>query len=419
MVRNIHALVLKRLLMVWVLLSLVIGGLVVYLGLEKIDEWVLETAIAEARVFEQPLIDRMPQVDSELVSHLQRRAERLIRQHFVMVDVYDPQRRHVAIAVRPENARVQQVLEARHHRFPLDRVQHYEKFYIDGELYLQVLTPLYTNAGELAGYFEGVYRVSRQALEEIEHGVYRTLLLVIVVVFTTSAILYPVIIALNRELIRFARDVFKANVELMEVMGTAISKRDSNTDSHNYRVTLYALRFAETLGLPHGQLRDLIAGAFLHDVGKIGVRDQILQKPGKLSEEEFRLMREHVVIGIDIIAKAEWLRGARDVVEFHHEWFDGSGYARGLKGDEIPLNARIFAIVDVFDALTMQRPYKEALGLDQTLEMLREGRGTHFDPVLLDRFCEVAPHLYKTIGRASYVSLTRWLAVAVRRYFFE
>ena len=118
----------------------------------------------------------------------------------------------------------------------------------------------------------------------------------------------------------------------MEVLGSAIAMRDADTHLHNYRVTVYAIRLAEALGLSKPDIQRLIAGAFLHDVGKIGISDTILLKPpGRLTAQEFQVMRTHVLLGVDIIAKADWLRGARDVVEFHHEKFDGSGYMKGLK----------------------------------------------------------------------------------------
>jgi HD-GYP domain-containing protein (c-di-GMP phosphodiesterase class II) len=242
---------------------------------------------------------------------------------------------------------------------------------------------------------------------------------VLSVILATFIMIYPVILYLNRELVRFSTKLFKANVELMEVMGSAISKRDRTTDSHNYRATLYSVRLAEAVKFDDEAMSNLIAGAFLHDVGKIGIEDEILCKPGRLSKDEFTRMKQHVTIGIDIVAKADWLHGAREVIEFHHERYDGSGYMRGLQGEGIPLAACIFAIVDVFDALTSARPYKEAFPLEGVLEMMQQERGKHFDPALLDLFMSLAPVLYKNIGRANYLSLTRMLSVVVQKYFFK
>jgi len=139
-------------------------------------------------------------------------------------------------------------------------------------------------------------------------------------------------------------------------------------------------------------------GALLHDVGKIGIRDNVLLKPGKLTDDEFTVMKTHVDHGMDLTNHASWLKDAQEVVGSHHEKFDGAGYPHGLKGEAIPLAARIFAITDVFDALTSRRPYKEALSYDASMQILDAGRGSHFDPSLLDSFNAIARKLYDTFS---------------------
>ena len=178
-------------------------------------------------------------------------------------------------------------------------------------------------------------------------------------------------------------------------MASAIAKRDNNTDVHNFRVTLYAVRLAQACQLQSSSMQGMIKGAFLHDVGKIGIRDDILLKPGKLNEEEIALMHEHVRFGLEIIAGSPWLTDAADVVGGHHEKFDGTGYPQGTVGESIPLTARIFAILDVFDALTSKRPYKQPFSYEKTMQILEESRGSHFDPHILDAFLTIAPDLYK------------------------
>jgi HD-GYP domain-containing protein (c-di-GMP phosphodiesterase class II) len=205
----------------------------------------------------------------------------------------------------------------------------------------------------------------------------------------------------------------------MEVLGSAIAKRDSDTNIHNYRVTIYAIRLAEALGEHKAEVRGLIAGAFLHDVGKIGISDNILLKPGRLTEEEFDIMRTHVLLGLDIINKSNWLRGARDVVEYHHERFDGSGYLRGLKGEEIPLNARIFAVVDVFDALTSRRPYKEPFGFEEAMAILHRDRGSHFDPDVVDAMEGIAREMHQAISLASEEEVEAELNRLLQKHFFS
>ncbi len=185
-----------------------------------------------------------------------------------------------------------------------------------------------------------------------------------------------------------------ANITLLKVLGGAIAKRDSDTNAHNYRVTIYAICLAQALKLNKSQIRALIKGAFLHDVGKIGISDTILLKPGKLNDKEFKEMQRHVIYGVDIINNSEWLNDAVDVVKFHHEKFDGSGYFSSLVGKKIPLNARIFAIVDVFDALTSIRPYKKAFSYVESINLLRKGSGSHFDPELIQLFEQIAEEHY-------------------------
>ena len=417
--RNIHKLVLTRLLAVWLVMTPVMLGVLVYVEFKQVDNRVLELALNEAAAFDQQLLDRMPTADEATRQALQEVANRLVDHHFVLVDIYDIDQSHLASSVDGANLAVQKTLDAKHHQFPLNERLHYEKFELEGHIYMQVLIPLMTSTQSVAGYFEGVYQVDDRELEHIEREVYHLLMMVVVVVSMTTLALYPIILYLNRQLIKFSGDVFRANLELMKVMGASIAKRDHTTDAHNYRVTLYAVEMGRLLDFDVVQMRHLLVGAFLHDVGKIGVSDAILRKDGPLTESERAQMREHVRIGLDIVADASWLEGAREVIQYHHEKYDGSGYLEGLAGEAIPINARIFAIVDVFDALMSSRPYKKPYTLGKALDVLEEGRGSHFDPELLDLFVSHAAALHGSIGGATYFELTNRLSQETRRYFFD
>jgi response regulator RpfG family c-di-GMP phosphodiesterase len=144
-----------------------------------------------------------------------------------------------------------------------------------------------------------------------------------------------------------------------------------------------------------------------------------LLKPDTLTPEEFAIMRTHVALGVDIIHRSAWLQGACEVIIGHHEKYDGSGYPRGLKGEAIPLLARIFAIVDVFDALVSRRPYKAPIPLEPVLAMLEKEAGSHFDPQLLKRFIRMAPTLYAQIGQASDSELQSRLLEQASHYFLQ
>jgi len=216
------------------------------------------------------------------------------------------------------------------------------------------------------------------------------------IVFLTSSILYPTINSLLGRVSKLSRRVLQANLEILYVLGSAVALRDSYTDIHNYRVTLYGICIGQEIGIDDEEMRALIKGSLLHDVGKIGIKDSILLKPGKLTKEEFEEMKQHVAYGLNIVNRSEWLQDAVPVVGNHHEKFDGSGYLEGRNGASITRMARIFAVADVFDALTSKRPYKEPLGFDQTMRIMREGRGSHLDPTILDAFIGIAWDLYHT-----------------------
>ncbi len=415
---DINRLLFKRLAILWLAFSAVVGGGVFYYEMREMRNEVLALGLKHAYSIDLELVARLPQQLDADVQALQTLMMRLTQGDFVIAEIYDEEQSHLAAAVRHDSKKVDDEMELRAHRFPLDNELHYEKFYIDNTLYIQILVPLVFD-GQTTGYFEGVYRVSQVQIDAIQGSIYRVLALVLFAILATFVILYPTILYLNRKLIGLADNLFNANIELMEVMGGAIAKRDSTTDTHNYRVTLYALRLGEALNIDNDKMNDLITGAFLHDVGKIGIEDSILNKTGKLTAEEFSRMKEHVLIGVDIVAKADWLHGACEIIEFHHERYDGSGYMCGLEGEDIPLIARIFAIVDVFDALTSSRPYKKAMPVGEVIALMEGESGKHFDPQILEVFLLLAPRLYKTIGNASYAYLTRALSVAVRRYFFN
>jgi putative nucleotidyltransferase with HDIG domain len=232
----------------------------------------------------------------------------------------------------------------------------------------------------------------------------------------TAAFLYPLLVNLHRRIFRFADDIVTGNLELAKVMGAAIAQRDSETGDHNFRVTLYAFHLAEALGDPGLDMRALLLGAFLHDVGKIGIRDAILLKPGRLTEAEMTVMRTHVNLGLQIIGSSTWLQLARNVIGSHHERFDGTGYPRGLAGTAIPLEARVFAIVDVFDALTSARPYKRPMPLAEALVLLQGGAGSQFDADLVAAFGRIAGDAYRAIHPASEPELQGLLSGLVERH---
>jgi len=189
---------------------------------------------------------------------------------------------------------------------------------------------------------------------------------------------------------RALEETAEAHRETIAALASSLDLRERETALHSKRVQEYALLLARRLGIKEGDtLEGLEMGALLHDVGKIGVPDGILLKKGGLTDEERDVVRRHPGLGASLLQRIPFLSGAREIVESHHEKFDGSGYPKGLRGEEIPIGARIFAVVDVFDALTTDRPYKTALSYRSAADSLANGRGTHFDPDVVDAFLKI------------------------------
>jgi putative nucleotidyltransferase with HDIG domain len=178
--------------------------------------------------------------------------------------------------------------------------------------------------------------------------------------------------------------------ETLSGWAAALDIRDHSTARHTQRVTAISVALAEELGIDGVDLVHLRRGATLHDIGKMGIPDSVLSKPGPLSEDEWVLMREHPQLAVDMLAGIEHLRPALDIPWCHHERWDGRGYPRGLVGYEIPLAARLFSVVDVYDAVTNIRPYRRPVPHEQALELIRAGAGTQFDPDVVDAFLRLA-----------------------------
>ncbi len=172
----------------------------------------------------------------------------------------------------------------------------------------------------------------------------------------------------------------------IEGWSRALDMRDKDTEGHSQRVTELTLRLAWSLGVPEEELAHIRRGAQLHDIGKMGIPDAILLKPAPLTKDEWQIMRQHPQLALDFLSPIEFLRPALEIPYCHHERWDGSGYPRGLKGEEIPLSARIFAVVDVWDALTSDRPYRPAWSKEKALAYIRAQAGSHLDPRVVEHF---------------------------------
>lgn len=413
---SLHRIVLYRLLAAWVVISLLLGVVVSWMGMRKIDRQLVAMATSEMRKLGTAGINviRNPEVAR---AELEQLARQLVRGPFIFGELQDGSRRQLAAASNPLHAGLVDESRRLAELFPLDIDHPFAKFSINGQKALRVLVPLHEPGRDTAAYFEGAFVVDPDTLGRLREDLVVTLLVALCAVTLTTVCLYPIILGLHRTLAQRSRELLAGNIELMEVVGSAVATRDSETNMHNYRVATYAVRLGAEIGLKPAQMRDLIAGAFLHDVGKIGISDAVLLKRGALDADEFDQMKRHVAFGVAILDKASWLQRAREVVEFHHERYNGSGYPKGLAADDIPLLARVFAVVDVFDALISARPYKDALAFDVAMKTLRNGSGRLFDPGLVEAFDRIAGTLYQDTHALPAFEVELRLKQMIARYF--
>jgi putative nucleotidyltransferase with HDIG domain len=177
--------------------------------------------------------------------------------------------------------------------------------------------------------------------------------------------------------------------DTLEALGSALDLKDAETEGHCQRVTAFCISIAKTMPVPDAYLPILARAAFLHDIGKMAIPDGILRKPGPLNDDEKQIMRKHCEIGYNMLIRIPFLRDAAEIVLAHQEFYDGSGYPRGLKGDQIPLGARIFTIADSLDAMISDRPYRRALPMSHAREEIKRCSGSQFDPAVVDVFMSI------------------------------
>ena len=200
------------------------------------------------------------------------------------------------------------------------------------------------------------------------------------------------------EMLRHAIEDLEHSYDVtLEALGDALDLKDSETEGHSKRVTAYTIALARAIGLSPAEIKVIARGAFLHDIGKMAIPDEILRKPGKLTKEEQKLMREHCTRGYNMLRKIPFLAEAAEIVFAHQEHYDGSGYPNGLRGTEIPIGARIFAVADSLDAITSERPYRKARSFDVAREEILRCSGTQFDPGVVEVFLKIPNELWQEL----------------------
>ncbi len=183
----------------------------------------------------------------------------------------------------------------------------------------------------------------------------------------------------------------------LEALGSALDLKDAETEGHCQRVTAFTISIAQAMNVDPAMLPRIARAAFLHDIGKMAIPDRILRKPGPLTEHEREIMRKHCEIGHAMLTRIPFLRDAAEIVLAHQEFYDGTGYPRGLKGEQIPIGARIFAVADALDAMISDRPYRRALPLEHAFKEIKRCSGTQFDPQVVDVFLSLPEKLWNEL----------------------
>jgi HD-GYP domain-containing protein (c-di-GMP phosphodiesterase class II) len=402
------------------LLAIVASPIAWFIARENAEESTVALAMEESRRLLRHF-DAIALSEPDARERASQAAETITGGLFDIAEVYDRDGNKLAESMTQDGQIIEPLLPK--HGRPQYNEASYESLKLEGDRWiLRVFVPLQERpdtqgAARITGYFEGVRVVSEWQHQQMLDDALSAALMVGLASLLCGGAIYPVVVRLSAENEQKAREVLDSHISMMEALGRAIAKRDSDTGAHNYRVAWIAARIAERLGMRDKAMQSLIAGSFLHDVGKIGIPDAILLKPGKLDADELNTMRTHVQQGEEIVTGIGWLDGASAVVAGHHEKWDGSGYPRRLSGQDIPLAARVFAVADVFDALCSKRPYKEPMGLDSAMEILEKDAGSHFDPEVMAAFRPIAQEVFDRLAGCDEDATRQLLEVKVRSHF--
>lgn len=401
-----------RIATVSVVLALVASSLSWFVARENAEEGVVSMAMEESRRLLAHFKIGTPEGDK---NNATKAAEVAVGGLFDIAEIYDANGSKLAEAMTRQGQDIEDHLPS--HGRPNYVLASYESLNSGENWVMRVFVPLSSPGGQIIGYFEGVRIVPEWQRKEIYWQALVAALLAGFASLLCGGVIYPVVVYLSADNKRKAREVLDSQLSMMEALGRAIGKRDSDTGGHNFRVAWIAARIGEAMGLRGYDMQALIVGSFLHDIGKIGIPDAILLKPGKLDAQEMNIMRTHVAQGEEIVGGIGWLDGACGVVSGHHEKWDGSGYPQGRSGDEIPLSARIFAVADVFDALCSRRPYKEPMPFERAMAILENDTGSHFDPSVMAVFRKTAADIHRTLADADDALTRKMLHQRVHHHF--
>ena len=406
-----------RLIAAWLVLTALCALAALRFGMGQVDAQLADRVNEEAAHYATLFTEYVAAPTAERKRRLDQELARLTADGFRIIRLYDTHGDLVVHMQTPGTTGYDSALTQATPARPDSETEIWHRTRLMGHPHLIMAGAIRDRSGTPVGYGTAIYRFDEQSIDSLEGLVRMVSLMVAATVFASLLLVYPLVNFLNKRLLVSARELMRSNIGTLKTLGSAIAKRDGDTALHNYRVTICAVRLAEALKLDDRRIQRLIIGSFLHDIGKIATPDAILLKQGGHTTDERRIMRQHVGHGVDIVKQYPWLATGVEVVAGHHERYDGSGYPLGLKGEAIPLIARIFSIADVFDALASTRPYKQPYPYEKIVEMLTADLAGQFDPAILATFVPISRELYETCSSLDEKSADAMLTDIVERYF--
>ena len=417
--REIHLRFITRISVIFLLCTVAVTAGTLVLEYRKLGDTLLRAALKESLALSTPFQLSETSHDAAERGSLQMQlGAALEHSSFIQATLFDQTRDQLVSITREGGAPIARKFDSTYGSIEFSDEPAGDTLYTNKRIYSRAVIPIRpVDSDTITGYLSTVSKVSLEDMQAIVQRFIMTTLISVGGVLLCCLLMYPGMIFLVNRIIGNSSELNLASGFLLRTLGSALARVDSGDVRHNHRVLIYAVRLAEQQGLGRAQIRSLIMGAFLHDVGMLSIDGATLAKPGPLDETELKLIRQHPLDGTGRIKKIRWLHPAREVVAAHHEHYDGSGYPSGLAHEKIPFAARIFAIVDAFDSLTSGRPYRGRMEVDEALVVIEQGSGMQFDPVILSAFVEIAPPLHSVLAQMDVKQLDRELDKVLKKYF--
>ncbi|PID45623.1 MAG: hypothetical protein CR981_00375 [Proteobacteria bacterium] len=418
MKREVHFGLIKRTAVATVITFILATMAILFFESTRIEEDLITGAAREGVLYTALYHAYLNTSDENTLAVLEEKAAAVLeRTPYISIDFLTADKKVVAHTATTTGDKVNQLFLDQGIIFIPDNRVSGSRLISNWQIYLRVSWPLITGEETTAGgYICGIYQVTRDEMTGILRRIALTTALVFTAILCCSFCCYLFFLVFNNGLIRTVGHLNRANRFLLKALGSALAKSDVADKNHNPRVIIYSVVLAEHVSMSRDKIRALILGGFLHDLGMLDINQAILFSKEELTEHDRETIEAHPQAGAEMVKKQSWLNSAVPVIRSHHEKYDGTGYPAGLRREDIPENGRIFAIADAFDALTSTRPYRTALSIEQALEQMKRASGTHFDPVLLSAFLELAPELYKSVASLNTKELDRELNTIVTTY---